>query len=103
MERNNIKNKGRKAGADSNPSYRDPLYEGLDSSRDAADWRSFMGRSIKGNKEKWERVREANTSYKHGVDDREEKKFGSYLFCGILFSTFVLISIEFRHRKGLDE
>ena len=51
MERNNIQNMGRKAGANSNsnPSHSDPLYEGLDSSRDAGDWRSFLGRSIKGN------------------------------------------------------
>jgi len=109
MERNNIQNMGRKTGADSNPSHSDPLYEGLDSSRDAADWRSFMGRSIKGNKEQWERVREAredsasNISHKHGVDKKWEKKFDSYLFGGVLLSAFVLLGVEFRHRNNLDE
>jgi hypothetical protein len=110
IERNNIQNMGRKTGADSNPSHSDPLYEGLDSSRDAADWRSFMGRSIQGNKDKWERIREAredssfNNSHKHGVDGgKGEKRFEFYLFCGVLFSAFVLLSIEYGHRNDLDE
>ena len=110
MERNNIKNMGRKAGANSNPSHSDPLYEGLDNSRDAADWRSFMGRSMKGNKEKWERIMEAredsvfNNSPKHGIaGGKGEKKFEFYLFCGVLFSAFVLLSVEFRHRNDVDK
>merc|ERR1719318_1537606 len=84
MERNNIQNMRMKTSADSNPRHSDPLYEGLDSSRDAADWRSFMGRSIKGNKEQWERVREARedsafkSSPKYGVDSafKSSPKYG---------------------------
>ena len=30
----------------------DVLYEGLDSSKDAPDWRNFIGRTLKSNREK---------------------------------------------------
>jgi len=81
---------------------RDVFYDGLDSSKDAADWRSMMGRTYESNKEKWERVKEGrnnmNNSPKHGVHIGLEKKFGVILVLTVVCSSVVLFSSEFSNR-----
>ena len=87
----------------------DVLYEGLDSSRDAADWRNFLGRTVKANKEKWDGMKEAredsayNSSHKHGVNGSSDRKFGSIMLGTIALSAVVLVSLELKHREGLDK
>merc|ERR1711872_59264 len=77
----------------------DVLYEGLDSSRDAADWRNFLGRTVKANKEKWNGMKEAredsshNSSHKHGVNGSSDWKFGTIMLSTIALSAVVLVSL----------
>ena len=47
------------SGSDFSDRHDDVFYEGLDSSKDSPDWRNFMGRTLKSNKEKWESMQEA--------------------------------------------
>jgi len=81
----------------------DPLYHGLDSSRDAPDWKNLMRRTIKANKEKYENMRDArmdsvnNRSRKHGVDAKDEPMMGAVIVCGIMISACALAVSEYRH------
>ena len=89
---------------DSESSERDPFYQGLNSSKDAPDWRTFMGRTIQGNKEKWEQRREGridsmhNSSPKHGVDGKTEGKFFVNYILVIVCSSVILLSLEYKYR-----
>jgi len=86
---------------------RDNFYDGLNSSNDAADWRSFMGKTYESNKDKWERVREGrnitNKSYKHGLDVKSERNFGNIFVLTLACCTVVLMGLELSHSKDFDE
>ena len=97
------------SGNDFSDRHDDVLYEGLDSSKDAPDWRNLMGRTLKSNREKWESMREAredslyNNSHKHGVNGGSDRKFGTIMLSVIALSAFVLVSLEVKHRDSLDK
>merc|ERR1711936_1522669 len=97
------------SGNDFSDRHEDVLYEGLDSSKDAPDWRSFMGRTLKSNKEKWESMQEArndslyNNSHKHGVNGESDRKFGTIMVTVIALCAVTLVSLELKHRDSLDK
>merc|ERR1740128_1206291 len=79
-------------------SKRDPFMDGLDSSKDSADWRSVMDRSYESSKEKWENMREGrntmNKSHKHGVHPEEGGKLGLIFFLALVCIGGGLFSLE---------
>ena len=102
-------NKTNNCGRTADNKHGDVFYEGLDSSKDAADWRKFMGGSIQGSKEKWDKLQEAredaksNKSPKYGVNRDFENKLSVYIGALILVSTGVLFTLEYTNRQDFDK
>jgi len=95
-------------GTDFSDRSDDVLYEGLDSSKDAANWRSMLSRGLQANNEKWARMKEAredtvyNNSYKHGINGEPERKYGIVVASVLGLGIVILLTIEYRHRDQLD-
>ena len=80
--------------------HNDPIYEGLNSARDATDWRDYVKKTYKKNKETWSRlkhnrVESSVNSNRYNIGVQKEDNYGVKIVLVILTSAVILGYREF--------
>ena len=86
----------------------DPLYQGMKTAADATDWRDYVKKTYRRNKETWDklktnRIENPVNSDRYNIGVQKEDHYGTKIVVIILISAMILGYREFRLDKRHDD
>ena len=86
----------------------DPLYQGMKTAADATDWRDYVTKTYRRNKETWDKLKTNRidnpvNSDRYNIGVQKEDHYGTKIVLIILISAIILGYREFRLDKSHDD